>query len=417
MAHKRRQNDENEDPQQEVGVEVLGVQKKSRRGGNNTSKRATRRTSTAQDKDGGNVGGNGGEGQGSAHSLPTKSVLEELGTQSHEGDSNISDDDDDPVELQRNNGRPPSRGPTIVGGRGGGQVENGNVGHENIVANGRPPSRGPPIVGGHVGNGNVGHVNVVNNGRPPSRDYPFVGGSRRGSQLGNTNIGARNVANNGEPPSRDYPFVGGGHGSQLGNTNVGTRNVGEPPSRDYPFVETVSGGQLGNGNVATGNAVHNGGPPTRDNPLVGGGRGGQQGTENRNSNAFRGTQGDGQRLGPGNAYTVGGTDGFNGLHREWTDELQGGGVIEHGMTSLQQHERRAVSYRTAKGLTKKNIRERIQVTLKTVIFRGVKFITCKEYFDMVMQVILDQEQPADTHQFVRMYKTIVMGALNTKRST
>jgi hypothetical protein len=84
-------------------------------------------------------------------------------------------------------------------------------------------------------------------------------------------------------------------------------------------------------------------------------------------------------------------------------------------TSLQQ-ERRAI-YRTARGLTKKNIRDRIQVTLKTVIFRGVKFITCKEYFDMVMQVILDQEKPADAPQFVRMYKTIVMGALNTKRST
>ncbi len=36
---------------------------------------------------------------------------------------------------------------------------------------------------------------------------------------------------------------------------------------------------------------------------------------------------------------------------------------------------------------------------------------------MVMQVILDQEKPANTPQFVRMYKTTVMGALNTKQST
>ena len=34
-----------------------------------------------------------------------------------------------------------------------------------------------------------------------------------------------------------------------------------------------------------------------------------------------------------------------------------------------------------------------------------------------MQVILDQEKPANTPQFVRMYKTTVMGALNTKQST
>ena len=36
---------------------------------------------------------------------------------------------------------------------------------------------------------------------------------------------------------------------------------------------------------------------------------------------------------------------------------------------------------------------------------------------MVMHVILDQEKPANTPQFVRMYKTTVMGALKTKQST
>jgi len=96
--------------------------------------------------------------------------------------------------------------------------------------------------------------------------------------------------------------------------------------------------------------------------------------------------------------------------------MRGHGVIKHG-TALLQQERRAMLYRTAKGLTKKIIRKCIQVTLKMVIFRGVKFITCEEYFDMVMQVILDQEKPANTPQFVRMYKTTVMGALNTKQST
>ena len=32
-------------------------------------------------------------------------------------------------------------------------------------------------------------------------------------------------------------------------------------------------------------------------------------------------------------------------------------------------------------------------------------------------MILDQEKPANQQRLVRMYKTIVMGALNTKRST
>jgi hypothetical protein len=286
----------------------------------------------------------------------------ELETPSHEGDSNVSDedDDDDPVVLQRNNGGRPSRGPPIVDNRTCGQIGNMNV---------APPA------------------NVVDNGRPPSRDFPFVGGGR-GSQVGNGNVGTgANVVNNGGFPSRDYPLVDSRRGSQVGNGNVAGTGA---------------------------NVVNNGGLPSRDYTLVGVRREGQQRADNRSSsNPFQGRQVDGQQR------LVGDGNGLHGL-QEWTaQEVQeGGGIEQHGVTLLpQQQERRAMSYRTAKGLTKKNIRDRIQVTVKTVIFRGVKFITCKEYFDMVMQVILDQEKPADTPQFVRMYKTIVMGALNTKRST
>jgi hypothetical protein len=119
----------------------------------------------------------------------------------------------------------------------------------------------------------------------------------------------------------------------------------------------------------------------------------------------------GDQLGHGNGYPFGGEDGVGaGQQRLWTDN-------DDYETTTPQQEHRHMSYRTAKGLTKKNVRERIQVMVKTVIFRGVKFITCNEYFNKVMQVILDQEKPDNTLQFVRMYKTIVMGAFNTKRST
>ncbi|KAI2500032.1 hypothetical protein MHU86_14418 [Fragilaria crotonensis] len=346
MAHKRTQNEENEDPETECVGQIGGVQKK-RRAGNNVNTRATRSSRAA-----------------------------ELETPSHEGDSNVSDedDDDDPVVLQRNNGGRPSRGPPIVDNRTCGQIGNMNV---------APPA------------------NVVDNGRPPSRDFPFVGGGR-GSQVGNGNVGTgANVVNNGGFHPETIHLLTAGVAARLETAML---------------LLNWHGGKVGDGNVAgTGaNVVNNGGLPSRDYTLVGVRREGQQRADNRSSsNPFQGRQVDGQQR------LVGDGNGLHGL-QEWTaQEVQeGGGIEQHGVTLLpQQQERRAMSYRTAKGLTKKNIRDRIQVTVKTVIFRGVKFITCKEYFDMVMQVILDQEKPADTPQFVRMYKTIVMGALNTKRST
>ena len=76
-----------------------------------------------------------------------------------------------------------------------------------------------------------------------------------------------------------------------------------------------------------------------------------------------------------------------------------------------------MSYRTARTATSKSTRERIQVLVKTVIFRAVKFITCEEHMEKVMEVVIAQEKPPNANHFVRMYKTIVTGALNTKRST
>ena len=360
MTQKRSQtNDENEDPQTERRVEDGVVQtKKRRQGGNNARSRTTRSNSAGGGRVDGNEGENDREGEGNTNRSPTRSVLGVLGgPPSDKGDSDTSDDEDDDDD------------------------------DDSVELRG-------------------------NNAVPPStrRDNQIVGGGR-GGQLGSRDVGPRNVVDNGGPPSRDSSFVGGRGGTaQLGNWNV-DNSGGPPPSTDYLFGSNRHGSRVGNRNV-----VDNVVPALRDNSFVGGGRGGRLGTGNGNANPFPGMQVDGQRLGRGDTCTVGGNHGVRGL-QERTDELQGHGVIEeHGTTSLQ-HGRRAMSYRTAKGLTKKNIRDRIQVTMKTVIFRGVKFITCKEYFDMVMQVILDQERPADTSQFVRMYKTIVMGALNTKRST
>ncbi|KAI2511582.1 hypothetical protein MHU86_2836 [Fragilaria crotonensis] len=305
MTQKRMQNDENE---------VSQIEK--RQGGNKArSKRATRSSRTAGSVVDGNVGENR-RGEGSANTLPTKSVLEELGGgPSDRGDGDISDDDDPVEEVWGSNGMSPSRDFSSAGeGRGG-----------------------------QLGSVNIGPGDVVNNGGPPSRDYAFVGGGL-GLHIGNVNVGPGNIVNNGGPPSRDYPYIGSGRRDQLGIRNVGPGSV-----------------------------VNNGGPPSRDYPFVGGRGGGRRGTENRNVNPIQGMQVGGQQLGHGNASPVTDNCGVHGL-QEWTGELQGHEDIEHGMTLLQQ-ERRAVSYIAAKGLTKKNIRDRIQVTLKTVVFWGVMFIT------------------------------------------
>ena len=78
--------------------------------------------------------------------------------------------------------------------------------------------------------------------------------------------------------------------------------------------------------------------------------------------------------------------------------------------------RKAFSYRIAKQMQERHIRQRIQSTVKSRIFRKVKFITSTEYYERVMKVIVEQEKPADKAKFVRVYKTCVVGAVNTKRS-
>jgi hypothetical protein len=79
--------------------------------------------------------------------------------------------------------------------------------------------------------------------------------------------------------------------------------------------------------------------------------------------------------------------------------------------------RRALSYRVAKQLQKKHVKSRIQSLVKSHIFRKCKFITSAEYYDRVMAVVIDAEKPTDPTKFVRIYKTCVLGSLNSKRSS
>ena len=79
--------------------------------------------------------------------------------------------------------------------------------------------------------------------------------------------------------------------------------------------------------------------------------------------------------------------------------------------------KRALSYRVAKQLQKKHVNTRIQGLVKTVIFRKCKFITSEAHYYRVMAVVIDSEKPDDPGKFVRLYKTCVLGSLNSKRSS
>ena len=78
--------------------------------------------------------------------------------------------------------------------------------------------------------------------------------------------------------------------------------------------------------------------------------------------------------------------------------------------------KRALSYRVAKQLQKKHVNICIQGLVKTVIFRKCKFITSEAYYNKVMAVVIESKKPADPPKFVRLYKTCVLGSLNSKRS-
>jgi hypothetical protein len=73
--------------------------------------------------------------------------------------------------------------------------------------------------------------------------------------------------------------------------------------------------------------------------------------------------------------------------------------------------RKAMSYRTAPDSQKKHIVERIQVVVKGMIFRKMKFITSEAMFNQAMKIVLETEDPDDVDEFVRIYKTCVVGSI------
>ena len=79
--------------------------------------------------------------------------------------------------------------------------------------------------------------------------------------------------------------------------------------------------------------------------------------------------------------------------------------------------KKAMSYRSAPREQQKHIVERIAVVVKGPIFRKMKIITSEKMFEDAMKIIVEAEDPDDEDDFVRVYKTCLVGGINAKRST
>jgi hypothetical protein len=79
--------------------------------------------------------------------------------------------------------------------------------------------------------------------------------------------------------------------------------------------------------------------------------------------------------------------------------------------------KKAMSYRSAPREQQKHIVERIAVVVKGPIFRKMKIITSEKMFADAMRIIVEAEDPDDEDDFVRIYKTCLVGGINAKRST
>ena len=61
----------------------------------------------------------------------------------------------------------------------------------------------------------------------------------------------------------------------------------------------------------------------------------------------------------------------------------------------------AMSYRKAPQVQKKNVADRIQVLVKGMIFRKLKFITSEEMFNKAMKIVIETEEPDDEDEYMR----------------
>jgi hypothetical protein len=87
------------------------------------------------------------------------------------------------------------------------------------------------------------------------------------------------------------------------------------------------------------------------------------------------------------------------------------------MEENDQVQRTAMSYRRAPLQQKKNVADRIHILVKGTIFRKLKFITSEGIFNKAMKIVVESEEPDNVEEFVRVYKTCVVGGINAKRSS
>jgi hypothetical protein len=79
--------------------------------------------------------------------------------------------------------------------------------------------------------------------------------------------------------------------------------------------------------------------------------------------------------------------------------------------------KKAMSYRTAPREQQKHVAERISILVKGPIFRKMKIISSEKMLEKAYKIIVDTENPADPEEFIRIYKTCIVGGINSKRSS
>jgi hypothetical protein len=103
--------------------------------------------------------------------------------------------------------------------------------------------------------------------------------------------------------------------------------------------------------------------------------------------------------------------------RRRNEENMGRNRRNESMEENDHAPRTAMSYRRAPLQQKKNVADRIHILVKGTIFRKLKFITSEGIFNKAMKIVIESEEPDNAEEFVRIYKTCVVGGINAKRSS
>lgn len=79
--------------------------------------------------------------------------------------------------------------------------------------------------------------------------------------------------------------------------------------------------------------------------------------------------------------------------------------------------KKAMSYRTAPRQQQKHVVERIAVLVKGPIFRKMKIVSSDRMLEKAIKIVVEAENPSDPEEFIRIYKTCIVGGINAKRSS